>query len=71
VGIANPTGVALIAVLTVMVVCSMPIVRKSGHFEIFYFSHLGSIPQNFIRQKSFQINMHLLILDKVPPKKLV
>ena len=39
-GVANPSGVALIVILTVMVICSMPFVRKSGHFEIFYFTHL-------------------------------
>ena len=32
-GWANPTGVALILILTVMVVCSLPCVRRSGHFE--------------------------------------
>ena len=41
-GIANPTGVILIIVLTVMVICSMPFVRRGGFFEIFYFSHLVS-----------------------------
>ena len=40
VGIANPSGVALITILTVMAICSAPIVRRSGHFEIFYFTHL-------------------------------
>jgi len=39
-GIANPTGVALIIILTVMAICSMPFVRKSGRFEVFYFTHL-------------------------------
>ncbi len=33
-GAANPTGVALIAVLTLMAVCSMPFVRKKGYFEV-------------------------------------
>lgn len=33
-GIANPTGVALMIILTVMVVCSLPFVRKSGYFEV-------------------------------------
>ena len=40
VGISNPTGVALIVILSIMVICSMPFVRNSGHFEIFYFTHL-------------------------------
>jgi len=39
-GWANPTGVALIAILTTMVICSMPFVRRGGYFEVFYFSHL-------------------------------
>ncbi len=39
-GIANLTGVALIAILTLMVICSMPSVRRGGHFEVFYFTHL-------------------------------
>nr|WOX60328.1 NADPH oxidase [Eriocheir sinensis] len=39
-GIANPTGVALMIILTVMVVCSLPFVRKSGYFEVFYWTHL-------------------------------
>ncbi|KAG0728254.1 NADPH oxidase 5 [Chionoecetes opilio] len=39
-GIANPTGVALMIILTVMVVFSIPFVRKSGYFEVFYWTHL-------------------------------
>nr|XP_045625272.1 NADPH oxidase 5-like isoform X1 [Procambarus clarkii]XP_045625282.1 NADPH oxidase 5-like isoform X1 [Procambarus clarkii] len=39
-GIANPTGVALMIILTVMVICSLPFVRKSGYFEVFYWTHL-------------------------------
>jgi len=39
-GIANPSGVALITILTVMFVCSLPFVRRRGHFELFYFTHL-------------------------------
>ena len=41
-GIANPTGVILIIVLTVMVICSMPQVRRSGHFEAFAWTHYVS-----------------------------
>ena len=40
-GFANPTGVALIVILTLMVVCSLSFVRRGGYFQIFYFSHLG------------------------------
>ncbi|CAL4180352.1 unnamed protein product, partial [Meganyctiphanes norvegica] len=39
-GWAYPTGVILIIILTVMVVCSQKFVRKSGYFEVFYFTHL-------------------------------
>ncbi|XP_076029976.1 NADPH oxidase 5-like [Oratosquilla oratoria] len=39
-GLANPTGVVLLVILIVMVVCSQPFVRKSGYFEVFYFTHL-------------------------------
>lgn len=33
-GWANPTGVALMAILTVMYICSMKWVRKGGYFEV-------------------------------------
>ena len=33
-GCANPTGVALISILTIMVLCSLPCVRRSGRFEV-------------------------------------
>ncbi|XP_040570959.1 NADPH oxidase 5 isoform X2 [Lepeophtheirus salmonis] len=39
-GLANPTGVALIVILSIMILCSMTWVRKGGYFEIFYWSHL-------------------------------
>ena len=39
-GLANVTGVILIIILTVMVLCSMPFVRRGGQFEVFYFTHL-------------------------------
>ena len=38
-GIANLTGVSLIIILTLMVVCSLPFIRRSGQFEVFYFTH--------------------------------
>ncbi|KAK2589308.1 hypothetical protein KPH14_007859 [Odynerus spinipes] len=43
-GCANPTGVALIIILIIMTVCSMPFVRRGGCFEVFYWSHLLYIP---------------------------
>ena len=39
-GAANPTGVGLIVILTIMVGCSVSAVRRSGYFLVFYFSHL-------------------------------
>ena len=33
-GMANPTGVVLLLVLSIMVICSMKWVRKSGNFEV-------------------------------------
>ncbi|NXA70572.1 NOX5 oxidase, partial [Mohoua ochrocephala] len=35
-----PTGLALLALLLAMLVCSSPCVRRGGHFEVFYWSHL-------------------------------
>lgn len=35
-GVANPTGVALIIILFIMILCSMPFVRRGGSFEVFY-----------------------------------
>lgn len=43
-GVAFPTGVALILILTVMVICSQPFVRKKGNFEVFYRTHLLYVP---------------------------
>jgi len=39
-GCANVTGVALMLILVIMFVCSLPFVRKSGHFQVFYSTHL-------------------------------
>ena len=39
-GIANITGIVLMCILTIMFICSLPFVRRRGHFEIFYFTHL-------------------------------
>ena len=33
-GIANPSGLALMLILTTMVVCSLPFVRRGGYFEV-------------------------------------
>ena len=42
-GAANPTGVGLIVILTIMVGCSVSAVRRSGYFLVFYFSHLNYV----------------------------
>ncbi|XP_072173756.1 NADPH oxidase 5-like [Diadema setosum] len=39
-GSAYITGWVLDVLLCVMVVCSMPFVRRSGHFQVFYFTHM-------------------------------
>ncbi|NWT13814.1 NOX5 oxidase, partial [Vireo altiloquus] len=39
-GTAPQTGLALLALLLFMLVCSSPCVRRGGHFEVFYWSHL-------------------------------
>ena len=31
---ANPAGVGLIIILTIMVVCALPMVRRSGYFQV-------------------------------------
>jgi hypothetical protein len=33
-GIANPTGISLIVILSVMFICSQPFVRRGGCFEV-------------------------------------
>ena len=38
-GLANPTGLGLMLTMIIIFVCSLPFVRRRGHFEIFYFSH--------------------------------
>lgn len=43
-GWANPTGVLMAIILTVIFVCSQPFVRRGGSFEIFYWTHLLYVP---------------------------
>uniref|UniRef100_A0A452H0Z3 Uncharacterized protein n=1 Tax=Gopherus agassizii TaxID=38772 RepID=A0A452H0Z3_9SAUR len=42
-GSASITGIALQLLVCVMLVCSSTFVRKSGHFEVFYWTHLSYI----------------------------
>ncbi|XP_030829321.1 NADPH oxidase 5 [Strongylocentrotus purpuratus] len=39
-GSAFLTGWVLDIILAIMVICSMPFVRRSGHFQVFYFTHM-------------------------------
>uniref|UniRef100_A0A8D1TN80 NADPH oxidase 5 n=1 Tax=Sus scrofa TaxID=9823 RepID=A0A8D1TN80_PIG len=43
-GSASPTGVALLLLLLVQFACSSSCVRRSGHFEVFYWTHLSYLP---------------------------
>uniref|UniRef100_A0A672NZN5 NADPH oxidase 5 n=1 Tax=Sinocyclocheilus grahami TaxID=75366 RepID=A0A672NZN5_SINGR len=42
-GTASITGVILQVLICLMVVCSSTFVRRSGHFEVFYWSHLSFV----------------------------
>ncbi|KAL7857651.1 hypothetical protein AOLI_G00177530 [Acnodon oligacanthus] len=42
-GTSSITGVMLQVLICLMVVCSSTFVRRSGHFEVFYWSHLSYI----------------------------
>ncbi|XP_057371298.1 NADPH oxidase 5-like [Daphnia carinata] len=43
-GIANLTGWALLIILGIMIPCSLPFVRKTGFFELFYWTHFLHYP---------------------------
>lgn len=43
-GWANPTGIILFIILTIIVICSQPFVRRGGSFEIFYWTHCLYVP---------------------------
>ncbi|XP_059036917.1 NADPH oxidase 5 isoform X1 [Mustela lutreola] len=43
-GSASPTGVALLLLLVLMFACSSSCIRRSGHFEVFYWTHLSYFP---------------------------
>ncbi|XP_075995786.1 NADPH oxidase 5 isoform X1 [Genypterus blacodes] len=42
-GTASVTGVILQVAISLMVICSSTFVRRSGHFEVFYWSHLSYV----------------------------
>ena len=39
-GCGSASGVGLFFVLLIMFICSLPFVRRSGHFQVFYCSHM-------------------------------
>ena len=39
-GVANPTGLTLLVILTTIFICALPFIRRTGHFHVFYFTHL-------------------------------
>ncbi|XP_046642950.1 NADPH oxidase 5-like isoform X1 [Daphnia pulicaria] len=43
-GVANLTGWGLCVILGVMIPCSLPFVRKTGYFELFYWTHFLHYP---------------------------
>ncbi|KAA0200279.1 hypothetical protein HAZT_HAZT010796 [Hyalella azteca] len=43
-GLANQSGILLLVMLFVIVTFSHRCIRKSGYFEVFYFTHLLSLP---------------------------
>ncbi|NXG17011.1 NOX5 oxidase, partial [Grallaria varia] len=71
-GTAPQTGLALLALLLAMVAFSSPCVRRGGHFEVFYWTHLSYIsiwtllilhgPQFW---KWFVVPGSLFVLEKV------
>ncbi|RDD42245.1 NADPH oxidase 5 [Trichoplax sp. H2] len=43
-GTAYITGYPLVIILLVMIICSMPFVRRKGYFQVFYWTHLLFVP---------------------------
>ncbi|XP_064578554.1 NADPH oxidase 5 [Zonotrichia leucophrys gambelii] len=71
-GTAPQSGLALLALLLAMLACSSPCVRRGGHFEVFYWSHLSYIPVWLLLLlhgphfwKWFLIPGSLFVLEKV------
>ncbi|XP_072789977.1 NADPH oxidase 5 isoform X2 [Taeniopygia guttata] len=71
-GCAPQTGLALLALLLPMFTCSSPCVRRGGHFQLFYWSHLSYIPVWFLLLlhapqfwKWFLVPGSLFVLEKV------
>ncbi|KAM7010789.1 NADPH oxidase 5-like [Passerculus sandwichensis] len=71
-GTAPQSGLALLALLLAMLAGSSPCVRRGGHFEVFYWSHLSYIPVWLLLLlhgphfwKWFLIPGSLFVLEKV------
>ncbi|XP_066184160.1 NADPH oxidase 5 [Sylvia atricapilla] len=69
---APHSGMALLALLLAMLLASRPCVRRGGHFQVFYWSHLSYIPVWFLLLlhgphfwKWFLIPGSLFLLEKV------
>ncbi|XP_050396524.2 NADPH oxidase 5 [Patella vulgata] len=43
-GLAPLSGVILNAILIVIIICSLPFIRRSGKFQVFYWTHILYIP---------------------------
>ncbi|EFB19538.1 hypothetical protein PANDA_009435, partial [Ailuropoda melanoleuca] len=43
-GLASPTSVALLLLLLLVLACSSSCIRSSGHFGVFYWTHLSYLP---------------------------
>lgn len=59
-GYANITGVLLIFVLTIIVICSLPHVRRSGHFQVNL--HIFNQSDLFNAKKCYPILRHIICL---------
>lgn len=38
------TGWPILGILIIMIICSLPFVRRGGHFEVFYWTHMLYVP---------------------------
>ena len=38
-GMAGLTGFLLLIIIAIMVICALPFIRRSGHFQVFYWTH--------------------------------
>uniref|UniRef100_A0A8W8NWX5 NADPH oxidase 5 n=1 Tax=Magallana gigas TaxID=29159 RepID=A0A8W8NWX5_MAGGI len=43
-GTAYITGWPILGILIIMTICSLPFVRRGGHFEVFYWTHMLYVP---------------------------